>query len=114
MRHLRRRPYVEHLQAHPAHALKQPFPVAKHIRDHMQPQLVEQAGRQFGVGVTKSQPGSIDGLMLVVENIQALYKEWSGRGVEMTEPKLEPWGSTHSYLSDPDGNSWTIQEKPKR
>lgn len=68
----------------------------------------------FGIGLTKTKPGAIDGLMLVVEDIHALYKEWSGRGVEVTEPKLEPWGATHSYLSDPDGNRWAIQEKPKR
>jgi len=68
----------------------------------------------FGVNISQTKPGAIDGLMLVVEDIQATYKELSSRGVELTKPKLEPWGSTHSYLHDPDGNGWTIQEKPKR
>jgi catechol 2,3-dioxygenase-like lactoylglutathione lyase family enzyme len=68
----------------------------------------------LGVGITKTKPGEIDGLLLVVEDIQAVYKELSGRGVELSKPKLEPWGATHSYLSDPDGNNWTLQQKPSR
>jgi predicted enzyme related to lactoylglutathione lyase len=66
----------------------------------------------FGVGITKTKPGSMDGLLLVVADIQAIYKDLSGRGVAVTEPKTEPWGSIHCYLSDPDGNKWTIQQKP--
>jgi predicted enzyme related to lactoylglutathione lyase len=68
----------------------------------------------LGIGITEIKPGEIDGLLLVVEDIQAVYKELSGRGVDLTEPKAEPWGAVHSYLSDPDGNRWTIQQKPKR
>jgi catechol 2,3-dioxygenase-like lactoylglutathione lyase family enzyme len=68
----------------------------------------------LGVGITRTKPGEIDGLLLVVGDIQAVYKELSDRGVEVSEPKEEAWGSTHSYLSDPDGNSWTIQQKPSR
>lgn len=67
----------------------------------------------FGIGVTEAKPGAFDGLLLVVTDIQAVYKELSGRGAELTEPKLEPWGATHCYLSDPDGNKWTIQQKPE-
>jgi catechol 2,3-dioxygenase-like lactoylglutathione lyase family enzyme len=68
----------------------------------------------FGEGVTKTKPGEIDGLLLVVSDIEGVYKELSSREVELSEPKMEPWGSTHSYLSDPDGNRWTIQQKPPR
>lgn len=68
----------------------------------------------FGVGITETKPGAMDGLLLVVSDIQAVYKELSGRGTEITEPKTEPWGSIHCYLSDPDGNKWTIQQKPAR
>ncbi len=68
----------------------------------------------FGIGISKIEPGAIDGLLLVVSDIQAVHKELSGRGVEITEPKTEPWGSVHCYLSDPDGNKWTIQQKPAR
>ena len=68
----------------------------------------------FGVGITETKPGEIDGLLLVVSDIQAVYAGLSGRGVEVTEPKTEPWGAIHCYLSDPDGNRWTIQQKPSR
>jgi len=68
----------------------------------------------FGDGFTKIKPGEIDGLVLVVKDIQAVYKELSSRGIEVTEPKAEPWGATHSYLSDPDGNRWTLQQLPDR
>jgi len=68
----------------------------------------------LGIGITETKPGGIDGLLLVVGDIQAVYKDLSGRGVELSEPKMEAWGSTHSYLSDPDGNRWTIQQKPSR
>jgi catechol 2,3-dioxygenase-like lactoylglutathione lyase family enzyme len=67
----------------------------------------------FGIGITKTKPGEIDGLLLVVEDAQAVYKELSGRGADVSEPKTEPWGSVHCYVSDPDGNRWTIQQKPK-
>ena len=68
----------------------------------------------FGQGFTKAKPGGIDGLLLVVDDIQAAHKELSARGVDITEPKTEPWSAVHSYLSDPDGNRWTIQQKPER
>jgi predicted enzyme related to lactoylglutathione lyase len=68
----------------------------------------------LGVGITKIKPGEIDGLLLVVSDIKVVYKELSHRGVDISEPKMEAWGSTHSYLSDPDGNRWTIQQKPSR
>jgi len=68
----------------------------------------------LGVGITKTKPGEIDGLLLVVTDIQSVYKKLYGKGVAISEPKMEAWGSTHSYLSDPDGNSWTIQQKPNR
>jgi catechol 2,3-dioxygenase-like lactoylglutathione lyase family enzyme len=66
----------------------------------------------LGVGITKTEPGAIDGLLLAVNDIQAIYNELAGKGVEISEPKTEAWGSTHCYLSDPDGNRWTIQQKP--
>jgi len=68
----------------------------------------------LGTGITETKPGEIDGLLLVVSDIQAIYEELTSRGADISKPKLEAWGSTHSYLSDPDGNRWTIQQKPKR
>ena len=66
----------------------------------------------LGIGITTTKPGAADGLLLVVSDIEAVYKELFGHGIEITEPKTEPWGAIHSYLSDPDGNQWTIQQKP--
>jgi uncharacterized glyoxalase superfamily protein PhnB len=51
--------------------------------------------------------------MLVVKDIQAAYDELSKNGVDISEPKLESWGTTHCYFSDPDGNNWTVQQKVK-
>lgn len=68
----------------------------------------------FGTGITQTKPGEIDGLLLVVNDIQAAYTELSGRGIDITVPEAEPWGAIHCYLSDPDGNRWTIQQKPER
>lgn len=68
----------------------------------------------LGIGITQTKPGDIDGLLLVVTDIQAVYDELSGRGIEISEPKTEGWGSIHCYLSDPDGNRWTIQQKPSQ
>ena len=66
----------------------------------------------FGVGITEIEPGALDGLLLVVADARAVYKQLSDRQVEISEPKTEPWGAIHCYLSDPDGNKWTIQQKP--
>jgi catechol 2,3-dioxygenase-like lactoylglutathione lyase family enzyme len=68
----------------------------------------------LGVGITETKPGEIDGLLLVVKDIQAVYDKLSSQGVDISKPKMEGWGSTHSYLSDPDGNNWTLQQKPPR
>lgn len=68
----------------------------------------------FGIGITETKPGDIDGLLLVVKDIQAVYEALSSRGIDVSKPKAEPWGAIHSYLSDPDGNRWTLQQIPKR
>jgi catechol 2,3-dioxygenase-like lactoylglutathione lyase family enzyme len=68
----------------------------------------------FGIGITESVPGAIDGLLLVVADVAAVYTELAGKGVEVSEPKTEPWGSIHIYLSDPDGNRWTFQQRVAR
>lgn len=67
----------------------------------------------FGQGVTKQPPGSIDGLLLVVDDIQKTYEELKQRGVPIREPAMQPWGSVHTDFQDPDGNRWTLQQ-PRR
>src|SRR3954468_6133558 len=45
----------------------------------------------MGVGITETKPGEIDGLLLVVSDIEAVYEELSARGVDMSKPKTEAW-----------------------
>ena len=63
----------------------------------------------IGVGVTEMTPGSQNGLQLVVEDVEAVRAELTGRGVEASEVQDFPWGS-FIFFSDPDGNSWSVQQ----
>ena len=54
-------------------------------------------------------PGSVQGLQLVVSDIEAAHAELSGRGVEVGEIQDLPWGS-FVFFSDPDGNGWAVQQ----
>jgi len=54
-------------------------------------------------------PGSLEGLQLVVPDIEAAHAELSGRGVEVGEIQDLPWGS-FVFFKDPDGNSWAVQQ----
>jgi predicted enzyme related to lactoylglutathione lyase len=58
-------------------------------------------------------PGSLQGLQLVVDDIEAAHAELSGRGVEVGEIQDFPWGS-FVFFSDPDGNAWAVQMVPPR
>ena len=75
---------------------------------------------QFGKGGTTAEPGSVDGLILVVEDIDAARDYLIGRGVDVSEvvearpPGIEaPEGRSYfarASFSDPDGNGWQLQE----
>jgi predicted enzyme related to lactoylglutathione lyase len=67
----------------------------------------------IGTGLTKMQPGSLEGLMMVVPDVQAARDELLRRGAEVSEIDVQPWGS-FVYFSDPDGNSWVLQQLPDR
>jgi catechol 2,3-dioxygenase-like lactoylglutathione lyase family enzyme len=95
------------------------------------------ASVQFGTGVTTAEPGSAQGLYLVVSDIQAAHDELAARGVEITEVfhPVEPgaqflpgsasgrvtgradegasYGSFATF-ADPDGNTWLLQEVTAR
>jgi catechol 2,3-dioxygenase-like lactoylglutathione lyase family enzyme len=62
----------------------------------------------IGKGVTDAAPGSIAGLQLVVQDIEAARDELAGRGVEVSEIQDFPWGS-FVFFTDPDGNAWNVQ-----
>ncbi len=77
----------------------------------------------IGTGITDAAPGCIRGLHLVVTDIDAARAALVERGVEVGEtfhfesgtsmpgphPQREDYGSFLSF-SDPDGNSWVVQE----
>jgi catechol 2,3-dioxygenase-like lactoylglutathione lyase family enzyme len=67
----------------------------------------------FGVGISPMQPGSLKGLQVVVSDVRAIREELVKRGVEISEIDVQDWGD-FAYFSDPDGNSWSLQQSPKR
>jgi catechol 2,3-dioxygenase-like lactoylglutathione lyase family enzyme len=85
-----------------------------------------QCSVQFGKGVTSAVPGSVQGQILVVDDIKAARAELIGRGVDVSGlfhydyagtkgrvPGPDPEGrsyNTRASFSDPDGNGWVLQE----
>ena len=89
----------------------------------------------FGRGVTSAAPGSVEGLQLVVSDIEAGRAELLDRGIEVSEvfhdaggvfhhagneerapgpaPEHKTYGSFASF-ADPDGNVWFLQEVTTR
>ena len=67
----------------------------------------------MGIGVTSMAPGSQKGLQVVVDDVEAVRSVLSGRGVETSDVEVHPWG-TFIYFSDPDGNTWSVQQIPIR
>jgi predicted enzyme related to lactoylglutathione lyase len=67
----------------------------------------------IGKGVSPSEPGSLQGLQLVVGDIDAARAELAGRGVEVSEIQDYPWGR-FVFFTDPDGNGWSVQQIPAR
>ncbi len=57
-------------------------------------------------------PGSIKGLHLVVRDVSAVRQVLAGRGVAMGDVVEYPGGIKYAGFSDPDGNSWMLQEVP--
>ncbi len=64
----------------------------------------------FGVGVSSTEPGSAQGMLLKVADIDAAHAELAARGVEISDVRDEGWGARHAYFQDPDGNSWQLQQ----
>jgi catechol 2,3-dioxygenase-like lactoylglutathione lyase family enzyme len=89
----------------------------------------------FGRGFTSAVPGSVEGTFLVVDNLEAARARLIGQGVDVTEvfhfdgnllrvagtkgrvPGPDPDGRSYfsfASFSDPDGNSWLLQEVTTR
>jgi catechol 2,3-dioxygenase-like lactoylglutathione lyase family enzyme len=67
----------------------------------------------IGTGLTEMEPGSIKGLQMVIADAQAAHDELAARGVEVSDVQVMPWGS-FVFFSDPDGNTWSLQQLPPR
>jgi predicted enzyme related to lactoylglutathione lyase len=63
----------------------------------------------IGEGITDVAPGSVKGMQMVVEDIEAAHAELTGRGMDVGEIQDLPWGS-FVFFSDPDGNGWAVQQ----
>jgi catechol 2,3-dioxygenase-like lactoylglutathione lyase family enzyme len=81
----------------------------------------------LGIGITDAEPGSVRGTHLVVPDIEKAHAELKERGVDVSDiqhfeggkpvpgpdPDRRDFGS-YVFLSDPDGNTWALQEVPSR
>jgi catechol 2,3-dioxygenase-like lactoylglutathione lyase family enzyme len=67
----------------------------------------------FGQGITTAEPGSVEGLQIVVADVREARAELAGRGVDVSEVQDFAWGS-FVYFHDPDGNGWALQQLPGR
>lgn len=77
----------------------------------------------FGVGLVSTAPGSVQGLHLVVTDIEAARAQLVEGGVEVSEirhmtpsgwqPGVDPAHTAYNSFADfadPDGNGWVLQE----
>ena len=67
----------------------------------------------IGTGLMETEPGSVQGLQLVVGDIEAAHSELSGRGVEVSPVQDFPWGR-FVFFKDPDGYGWAVRQLPPR
>jgi predicted enzyme related to lactoylglutathione lyase len=65
----------------------------------------------IGEGITEMDPGSLEGLQLVVEDVEAARDRLAEGGVDVSEIQDFPWGR-FVFFSDPDGNRWAVQQLP--
>jgi predicted enzyme related to lactoylglutathione lyase len=63
----------------------------------------------IGDGLTDAEPGSVKGMQMVVDNIEAAREELTGRGLDVGDVQDFPWGR-FLFFSDPDGNAWAVQQ----
>ena len=76
----------------------------------------------IGTGIVGTPPGSVQGLQLVVPDIDAARAELLKRGAEVSEVQhfdgsaWRPGGggdwNSFAFFSDPDGNGWVLQQSP--
>jgi len=62
-----------------------------------------------GRGLSESEPGSVKGLQVVVDDIEVAHRDLAKGGVEVSDIDDQPWGR-FVYFADPDGNAWAVQQ----
>jgi predicted enzyme related to lactoylglutathione lyase len=60
-------------------------------------------------GAHQMEPGSLEGLQLVVSDVDRAREELLARGVDVGDVQEFPWGR-FVFFSDPDGNGWAVQQ----
>ena len=68
----------------------------------------------IGTGLATMEPGSVQGLQLVVSDMSAAHEQLTSRGVDVSEIEVlgrpgRP-GFRFAHFRDPDGNGWVLQE----
>ena len=64
-------------------------------------------------GISRAEPGSVQGMQMVVPDVEAARAQLVERGVEVSEVQEFAWG-TFVFFGDPDGNGWAVQQLPSR
>jgi predicted enzyme related to lactoylglutathione lyase len=67
-----------------------------------------------GTGLATMEPGSLQGLQLVVSDLSAAREQLTSRGVDVSDIEIlgrsgHP-GFRFAHFRDPDGNGWVLQE----
>ena len=60
-------------------------------------------------GAHEMEPGSIEGLQVVVDDADAAREHLLQGGVDASEVQDFPWGR-FVFFNDPDGNGWAVQQ----
>ena len=63
----------------------------------------------FGKGLTDATPGSVQGIPMVVADIEAAHSGLAARGAEVSPIQDLDWGR-FVFFADPDGNKWAVQQ----
>jgi predicted enzyme related to lactoylglutathione lyase len=67
----------------------------------------------IGRGLSGMAPGSLEGLQVVVDDVEAARAALAGRGVDVSDVTDFPWGR-FVFFADPDGNRWAVQQAVRR
>src|SRR3954466_7903440 len=67
----------------------------------------------IGRGLSGMAPGSLEGLQVVVDDIDEARAALAGRGVDVSDVSDFPWGR-FVFFAAPDGNRWAVQQPVRR